>query len=79
MDAQQLKDRFPSVAFAFQGYDLATLGRSRELLAHPQFGPVVETYLARASAVCNEFNGKRTDLRQRILGRFRRARPLDLC
>lgn len=73
MDAHQLKEKLPSAAIAFQGYDVANLGRSHELLDHPQFGAVVEDYLARASAVCNQYTEGKTDLLHRLTRRFHRT------
>ena len=78
MDAHELNKRLPAAAFAFQGYDMTNLGRSHELLEHPQFGAVVEDYLVRASVVCNEFTGGKTDLLHRIAKRFRHTAPTDL-
>lgn len=78
MDAHELNERLPSAAFAFQGYDMANLGRSHALLEHPQFGGIVEDYLARASIVCNEFTDGKTNLIQRMARRLRHEPRTDL-
>ncbi len=58
--------RLPQTAFAFKGYDESNLGRSRELLAHPRFGPIVEPYLREASQVCANITGVPCDLPARV-------------
>ena len=77
MNAGELREAMPSTAVAFQGYDRDALGRSRELLEHTFYGPILEEYLSRAGAVCNDFASEKTGLRDRL---FRRspARSIDL-
>lgn len=38
-------------ALAFRGYNVTNLGRTPELLAHPAYGPTVESYLREASEI----------------------------
>jgi [acyl-carrier-protein] S-malonyltransferase len=61
-----LKDRLASAAFIFRGYNVTNLGRSRELLVHPAYGPVVEPYLKEASETCSEVIAASVDLAARI-------------
>jgi len=56
------KGRIGTAALAFRGYDVANLGRTRELLDHPAYGRVVAAALAEASALCAEATGAATDL-----------------
>lgn len=69
MDAKQLADRIDQSVFAFRGYNVTNLGRSPELLSHPNYGPIVQDYLRRASRVCSDAIGKRVDLVQRVRAR----------
>ena len=57
-----LRDRIGSTALAFRGYDVTNLGRSRELLEHREYGPVVEEVLAEASAITSDTLGESIDL-----------------
>jgi [acyl-carrier-protein] S-malonyltransferase len=52
--AQDLRVKISHAALAFRGYDIANLGRSRELLDHPAYGAVVSGLLLEASAVASE-------------------------
>ena len=53
-------------ALAFRGYNVTNLGRTPELLAIPEYRPILVPILDRASAVCREVIGKDVDLVQRI-------------
>ena len=53
-------------AFAFRGYDVANLGRSRELLHHPRYASTVLRTLDEVGAVASETLGRRVDLVGRI-------------
>lgn len=75
MDPAELRERLPHAALSFRGYNLTNLGRSRELLLHPQYGPTVESFLRRASRVCTEVIGRPTDLIARV--RENRETSLD--
>ena len=55
-----------STALAFRGYDVANLGRSLELLDHPEYGPVVAEVLAHASEISSDALGMRIDLAAHI-------------
>src|SRR3954463_5896702 len=61
-----LKDRLSNAAFVFRGYNVTNLGRSRELLAHHAYGPVVEHYLREASTIASEMLGHKIDLVARV-------------
>ncbi len=61
-----LKTKIGNTALAFRGYNITNLGRSRELLMHDAYGPVVRQHLKEASATCAEIIGKRVDLVQRV-------------
>jgi [acyl-carrier-protein] S-malonyltransferase len=67
MDAYALAERLPNCAFAFRGYNVENLGRSRELLEHPVYGPFVAEELAAGAAVCQDIVGRPIDLIDRVL------------
>jgi [acyl-carrier-protein] S-malonyltransferase len=75
MDGKQLKARLPAAALAFRGYNLTNLGRTPELLAHAEYGPIVAQYLARGSQLCSEISRRPVDLVQRV--RERRETALE--
>ncbi len=62
----ELKDRLANSAFAFRGYNITNLGRSRELLRHPRYGETVREFLERASLTCREVTGRKCDLVKRV-------------
>jgi [acyl-carrier-protein] S-malonyltransferase len=64
--ANELKNRLGNAAFVFRGYNVTNLGRSPELLESPRFGPLIEPFLAEASAVCGDVIGTKVDLAARI-------------
>jgi len=64
--ANDLKNRIRSAAFAFRGYNVTNLGRSRELLVHPAYGATVKSYLDAASEICANVVGRKIDLAGRI-------------
>jgi [acyl-carrier-protein] S-malonyltransferase len=66
MQPQELKDRLASSAFAFRGYNVTNLGRSYELLSHPEYGPVVKECLREAGRVCSDVVGRRVNLVLRV-------------
>jgi len=55
-----------STAFAFRGYNTTNLGRSAELLAQPQYRPIVEHWLGDASDICRQVTGRPIDLAARV-------------
>jgi [acyl-carrier-protein] S-malonyltransferase len=67
MDAYLFRERLPNTAFAFRGYNVENLGRSRELLVHSVYGPYLAESLGKASAVCADVVGRHVDLVQRVL------------
>ncbi|MCO6456666.1 MAG: hypothetical protein J5I93_15315 [Pirellulaceae bacterium] len=66
MKPSELFARLPATALAFRGYNVTNLGRSRELLEHPLYGPIVESHLLDAAHVCREVTGHPTNLVARV-------------
>ena len=64
--ADELRKRVSHAAFAFRGYNVTNLGRSREILEHPAYGPVYQQILAEASEVCSEAVRRKIDLVARV-------------
>jgi [acyl-carrier-protein] S-malonyltransferase len=62
LSKDDLVRRIGSTAFAFRGYDVANLGRSRELLDHGVYGPIVQRTLGRFSEICSEALHESIDL-----------------
>lgn len=61
-----LRSRIGTATFAFRGYDVANIGRSHELLAHPAYGRVVRRFLDEASAIAADTLGRPFDLAARV-------------
>ena len=68
MTPRQLADTLPDAVLAFRGYNYVNLGRSRELLLHPAYGPTVERHLAELSQAAASVLGRPVDLVPRVLG-----------
>ena len=68
-DRANLQRRMSNAVFAFRGYDQTNLGRTPELLAHPEFGPIVEEYLHKASVVATQAMDRPVDLVERVTNR----------
>lgn len=66
INAAEMKQRLPRAALAFRGYNQTNLGRSSELLGHPQYGPIVADFLHQASQICQDLTGRHTDLVDRV-------------
>jgi [acyl-carrier-protein] S-malonyltransferase len=64
--ASTSRDRFGQTCVAFRGYNIANLGRSGELLAHPLYGPILERYLKDASQICADATRRNVDLVTRV-------------
>jgi [acyl-carrier-protein] S-malonyltransferase len=62
MALPSLTARLPSTALAFRGYNVTNLGRSAELLAHPDFGPLASERLTAISHVAGDLLRRRVDL-----------------
>src|SRR5262245_47730743 len=62
-----LKTRWPSAVITFRGYNTTNLGRSAELLADRDYGPVVRQHLVEASEMCSAATGQMIDLVARVL------------
>jgi [acyl-carrier-protein] S-malonyltransferase len=61
-----LRSRLQTAAFAFRGYNVTNMGRTPELLAHPVYGPVVETFLRDASQLFSDTLKRPLDLTARM-------------
>ncbi len=62
----ELREQITGAALFFRGYNVTNLGRSRELLLHPAFGPIVERKLREAAEICSEQIGRPCNLLQRV-------------
>jgi [acyl-carrier-protein] S-malonyltransferase len=60
------KHRIHMTAFAFRGYNVTNLGRSRELLEHAAYGASVARHLNEASELCSASTGRKVDLVARV-------------
>ena len=63
---EQLAKGLGKSAFAFRGYNVTNLGRTPELLQHPQYGPIVERHLRTASEICTNVMNTSVDLVERV-------------
>ena len=63
---EQLAKGLGKSAFAFRGYNVTNLGRTPELLQHPQYGPIVERHLRTASEICTDVMNSSVDLVERV-------------
>ena len=63
---EQLAKGLGKSAFAFRGYNATNLGRTPELLQHPQYGPIVERHLRTASEICTNVMNTSVDLVERV-------------
>lgn len=63
-----------ATAFFFRGYNTTNLGRSTELLVHPLYGAIVESYLKEAGQICADVLHRPVDL----VARVRRHEETDL-
>ena len=66
MTPRQLADALPNTVLAFRGYNYENLGRSREMLLHPVYGPVVERHLVEISQATARSLGRPVDLVARV-------------
>jgi [acyl-carrier-protein] S-malonyltransferase len=64
--ANNVLARMAHTAFAFRGYNVTNLGRTAELLRHPAYGGIVETYLREASDLCTDVLKRPVDLVTRV-------------
>lgn len=62
MNRDELREQLPHAALAFRGYNVTNLGRSRELLEHGLYGPIVERHLRALSPVTAETLQRDVDL-----------------
>ena len=61
-----LRNELRTTIFAFRGYNVTNLGRTPELLADADVGPVLRHYLERASVVCGQVVGRHVDFAHRV-------------
>lgn len=66
LQPDKLRDELGETAFSFRGYNVTNLGRTPELLAHPEFGSTVEQALREGSALASDVLGKHVDLVERV-------------
>ncbi|MAV35642.1 MAG: ACP S-malonyltransferase [Planctomycetaceae bacterium] len=66
MTSAELETRLPDLALAFRGYNVTNLGRSHELLRHPQYGGLVGRRLREASQLLADTLGEPVDLTARV-------------
>jgi [acyl-carrier-protein] S-malonyltransferase len=66
LTASLFAEKLGNAAFAFRGYNVQNLGRSRELLVHPTYAGIVTEELGRASRLCEEVAGRPVDLIRRV-------------
>lgn len=64
--AHPLKKRISNASFAFRGYNVSNLGRSLELLNHPDYGPVIAETLDQASEICAKACHRPVNLIERV-------------
>lgn len=64
---RDLKAELGAAAFAFRGYNVTNLGRSRELLTHPDYGPIVAGFLKTASEVTSQEIDRPVNLADRVM------------
>jgi [acyl-carrier-protein] S-malonyltransferase len=62
MPLKTLLARLPDTVLAFRGYNVANLGRTAELLAHPQYGALVERQLTAVSQLAADLLHRPVDL-----------------
>src|SRR5256714_11332605 len=62
-----LKARWPAAVITFRGYNTTNLGRSADLRADPDYGPVVLEHLTEAAEMGSQATGTKVDLVQRVL------------
>ncbi|MGR8947131.1 MAG: ACP S-malonyltransferase [Gammaproteobacteria bacterium] len=61
-----LEPKLPRTAFSFRGYNVENLGRTKELLADPVYGPLVRKHLDQASEMAADALRRRIDLAGRV-------------
>src|SRR3954462_5569228 len=66
VSGSELTRHIESTALAFRGYDVANLGRSRELLDHERHGPVVARNLEHVSEICSDVIHARANIADHI-------------
>lgn len=69
-----LPHKLARTALAFRGYNVANLGRTKELLEQPAYGPIVKRHLHQASEVASDALHCPVDL----VGRVQRGEEMDL-
>jgi len=66
IEPARLRQQIAATAFAFRGYNVTNLGRSREMLAHPAYGPIYDRFLREASEISAEVLSRPIDLASRV-------------
>ena len=65
-DRTELQQKLSRTAFAFRGYNIENLGRTRELLACPAYAGTVKRHLDRASEIAGDTLNRRVNLTERV-------------
>ena len=65
-DPIDLDQKLSRTAFSFRGYNIENLGRTKELLADPAYGPLVRKHLDQASEMAADALRRRIDLAERV-------------
>ncbi|EAQ77904.1 hypothetical protein [Blastopirellula marina] len=63
-------NRLSSTCFAFRGYNFENLGRTPELLAHAQYGPIVRRRLIECGEIASRTVGREVNLVRRVESRI---------
>ena len=66
LEAAEMRHKLSATAIAFNGYGPKNLGRSRELLKHRAYGPIVKESLAVGSELCSAALGRKVNLESRV-------------
>jgi [acyl-carrier-protein] S-malonyltransferase len=61
-----LADQIADTAFAFRGYNITNLGRTREFLRHRAYAPTMRRCLETAGGICADVIGRKVDLISRV-------------
>ncbi|MCC9608150.1 hypothetical protein LOC68_01435 [Blastopirellula sp. JC732] len=62
-------NRLSTTCFAFRGYNFENLGSTPELLAHPEYGPIMRRRLVECGEIASQNVGRKIDLIRRVEAR----------
>ncbi len=66
LSRDELAESMDDATFAFRGYNVTNLGRTYELLQHPEYGGILRDWLHRGSCACSEVKRRPVDLVARV-------------